>query len=132
MKIRENLWTRDWEFMKPYGEQWAPQFQMMRNTYHSTYFIWSFSLFVMIPTIILTWLMPIISNSDQKNTIIYTLYLSKPNNSKVPPGFNQIKTCYTLDVLWCQPIKLIQVVSTSELHEYWWNDVDFIFFIHSI
>ena len=31
----------------------------------------------------------------------------------------------TLDVLWCQPIKLI---STSEFHEYWWNDIDFIFF----
>jgi hypothetical protein len=25
---------------------------------------------------------------------------------------------YVLDVLWCQPIKLIQVVSTSEFHEY--------------
>ena len=25
---------------------------------------------------------------------------------------------HTLDVLWCQPIKLIQVVSTSEFHEY--------------
>ena len=25
---------------------------------------------------------------------------------------------YILDVLWCQPIKLIQVVSTSEFHEY--------------
>ena len=37
-----------------------------------------------------------------------------------------------LDVLWCQPIKLIQVVSTLEFHEYWWNDVDFIFFIPSI
>ena len=35
---------------------------------------------------------------------------------------------YILDVLWCQPIKLIQVVSTSEFHEYWWNDIDFIFF----
>ena len=35
---------------------------------------------------------------------------------------------YMLDVLWCQPIKLIQVVSTSEFHEYWWKDVDFIFF----
>ena len=37
-----------------------------------------------------------------------------------------------LDVLWCQPIKLIHVVSTSEFHEYWWNDIDFIFFIPSI
>ena len=27
-------------------------------------------------------------------------------------------TGYILDVLWCQPIKLIQVVSTSEFHEY--------------
>ena len=27
------------------------------------------------------------------------------------------KACI-LDVLWCQPIKLIQVVSTSEFHEY--------------
>ena len=25
---------------------------------------------------------------------------------------------YLVDVLWCQPIKLIQVVSTSEFHEY--------------
>ena len=25
---------------------------------------------------------------------------------------------YSLDVLWCQPIKLIHVVSTSEFHEY--------------
>ena len=32
-----------------------------------------------------------------------------------------------LDVLWGQPIKQIQDVSTSEFHEYWWNDVDFIF-----
>ena len=39
---------------------------------------------------------------------------------------------YILDVLWCQPIKLIQVVSTSEFHEYWWKDVDFIFFVPSI
>ena len=39
---------------------------------------------------------------------------------------------YVLDVLWCQPIKLIHVVSTSEFHEYWWNDVDFIFFVPSI
>ena len=34
---------------------------------------------------------------------------------------------YSINVLWCQPIKLIQVVSTSEFHEYWWNDLDFIF-----
>ena len=26
---------------------------------------------------------------------------------------------YAIDVLWCQPIKLIQVVSTLEFHEYW-------------
>ena len=33
---------------------------------------------------------------------------------------------YIVDVLWCQPIKLIQVVSSTEFHEYWWNDFDFI------
>ena len=38
---------------------------------------------------------------------------------------------YVVDVLWGQPIKLIQVVSTSEFHEYWWNDVVFIFFVPS-
>ena len=42
----------------------------------------------------------------------------------------QLHTCL-LDVLWCQPIKLIHVVSTSEFREYWWNDIDF-FFIPSI
>ena len=36
---------------------------------------------------------------------------------------------YVVDVLWCQPIKLIKVVSTSEFHEYWWNNVDFNFFL---
>ena len=35
---------------------------------------------------------------------------------------------HLLDVLWCQPFKLIQVVSTSEFDEYWWNDADSIFF----
>ena len=34
---------------------------------------------------------------------------------------------YLLDILWGQPIKLIQVVSTSEFHEDWWNAVVFIF-----
>ena len=31
----------------------------------------------------------------------------------------------SLDVFWGQPIKLIQVVSTSEFHEYCWNNIDF-------
>ena len=34
---------------------------------------------------------------------------------------------YLLDVLWGQPFKLIQVVSTSEVYQYWQNDLDFIF-----
>ena len=38
---------------------------------------------------------------------------------------------YLVDVLWGQPIKLIQVFSTSEFHEYWWNGVVFIFFVPS-
>ena len=35
-----------------------------------------------------------------------------------------------VDVLWGQRIKLIQVVSTSEFHEYWWNDLDLNFLVH--
>ena len=38
----------------------------------------------------------------------------------------QLSTSH-LEVLWGQPIKLIQVVSSSKFHEYWWNDFDFIF-----
>ena len=34
-----------------------------------------------------------------------------------------------LNVLWCQLIKLIQFVSTSKFREYWWNDIDFIYFV---
>ena len=32
---------------------------------------------------------------------------------------------YLIDVLWGQPIKLIQVASNSELHENQWNDLLF-------
>ena len=32
---------------------------------------------------------------------------------------------YLLEVLWGQPIKLVQVASTSELHENQWNDLVF-------
>ena len=39
---------------------------------------------------------------------------------------------YILDVLWCQPTKLIHIAFTSEFHEYWWKDVDLFFFIPSI
>ena len=36
-----------------------------------------------------------------------------------PPDFHTfLQPWFSLDVLWCQPIKLIQVVSTSEFHEY--------------
>ena len=34
-----------------------------------------------------------------------------------------------VDALWSQLIKLIQVVSTSEFHEYKWNNIVFIFFV---
>ena len=35
---------------------------------------------------------------------------------------------YVVDILWCQPITLIQVVSTSEFHE--WNGTTlFLFFL---
>ena len=36
-----------------------------------------------------------------------------------PKGVSEkLPYIYVLDVLWGQPIKLIQVVSTSEFHEY--------------
>ena len=40
-----------------------------------------------------------------------------PHKSKSYRGLCRVPT-YLLDVLWGQPIKLIQVVSTSEFHEY--------------
>ena len=39
--------------------------------------------------------------------------------------------CCCLDVLSGQPIKLIQVFSTSEFHEYWWKNKVFICFVPS-
>ena len=40
-------------------------------------------------------------------------------------GKKYIRTTYIVDVLWGQRIKLIQVASHSELHEYQWNDLLF-------
>ena len=34
-----------------------------------------------------------------------------------------------LDILWGQRIKLIQVVSSSEFHKYWWNNLETIFLL---
>ena len=42
-----------------------------------------------------------------------------------------ISSHYLVDVLCRQQIKLFQVVSTSEFHEYQWNNVVFIFFVPS-
>ena len=41
----------------------------------------------------------------------------------------RLKILFDIEVLWGQPIKLIQVVSTSEFHEYWWKDLGFIFLL---
>ena len=48
----------------------------------------------------------------------------------VPRKFNELDlfnlpTNYLVDVLWGQPIKLVQVASTSELLENQWNDLIF-------
>ena len=64
-----------------------------------------------------------------KNSIFWSLIFLNP--VLIVLKFWKVQYWCLLDVLWCQPIKLIQVVSTSELHEYWWNDVDFIFFVPS-
>ena len=39
------------------------------------------------------------------------------------PLVPQLRNYYILDVLWGQPIKLIQVASNSELRENQWNDL---------
>ena len=61
-----------------------------------------------------------------------TFSLSLTQNLGKYTQFGRSRSIYLLDVLWCQQIKLIHVVSTSEFHENWWNDVDFIFFVPSI
>ena len=51
------------------------------------------------------------------------------NGENFHPSFlPRLVTAHLKDVLWYQPIKLIQLISTSEFHEYWWNDFDFLFF----
>ena len=42
-------------------------------------------------------------------------------------GFSKVLVCSRC--LMGSLIELIQVVSTSEFHEYWWNDFGFIFFV---
>ena len=50
----------------------------------------------------------------------------EPNQNS---SFGHTLVCrYTLDVLCRQQIKLFQVVSASEFHEYQWNNIVFIFF----
>ena len=73
----------------------------------------------------------------QHSCILNILQLSLPFRCQILPNLWKIKTkmlgyiylskC-TIDVLCRQPIKPFQVVSTSEFHEYWWNNVVFIFF----
>ena len=46
-----------------------------------------------------------------------------------PIGFAIVHSRAILDVLCCQQIKLFQVVSTSEFHEYWWKDLENIFLV---
>ena len=45
-------------------------------------------------------------------------------NSITPPSVTHFwHLTYLVDVLWGQPIKLVQVASTSELHDNQWNDL---------
>ena len=48
------------------------------------------------------------------------IYLGALKHQKI------VITSFIVDVLRGQPIKLIQVFSTSEFHEYWWNNVVFL------
>jgi hypothetical protein len=49
-------------------------------------------------------------------------FLVKMNLVSTVVHINSTTLITRLDVLRNQPIKLFQVVSTSELHEYWWNN----------
>ena len=49
--------------------------------------------------------------------------------SLVPLNYDLfVVNTYLLDILWGQLIKPIQVFSTSEFYEYWWNNIVFTFF----
>ena len=50
--------------------------------------------------------------------VAYVGYIFQQGTFTSNPKYKRIPTYYILDVLWCQPIKLIQVISTSEFHEY--------------
>ena len=47
------------------------------------------------------------------------------SNSSIPPWLLRHKQCRSVDVLWGQQIKLIQVAYNSELSENQWNDLFF-------
>ena len=47
------------------------------------------------------------------------------NTRNLVTQIDRDKATYILDVLWGQPIKLIQVASNSELRENQWNDLLF-------
>ena len=65
----------------------------------------------------------IIVKKTKENICVFAhriFYIHNPVNcnSKEAAYINLAGYTYLLDVLWGQPIKLIQVVSTSEFHEY--------------
>ena len=75
------------------------------------------------------------SQESLDQTILELVELTHLETSFANLDFDQtrdsiwIKDSNTFATIWCQPIKLIQVVSMSEFYEYWWNDFDFVFFI---
>ena len=59
--------------------------------------------------------------SNDLDPIPWSLSKKKTKAKKVYEERRQVRhfsSYYIIDVLWCQPIKLIQVISTSEFHEY--------------
>jgi hypothetical protein len=57
-------------------------------------------------------------HSDVINSLLNAFRLKKTSAKSVSDSKLPLLYTYIIDVLWCQPIKLIQVVSTSEFHEY--------------
>ena len=50
--------------------------------------------------------------------VAYVGYIFQQGTFTSNSKYKRIATYYILDVLWYQPIKLIQVVSSSEFYEY--------------
>ena len=67
-----------------------------------------------------------VSNSHSVSNLHFVRFIKLASNDFSDFRWKKVRG---VDVLCRQQIELFQVVSTSEFLEYWWNDLDFIFFV---